>query len=48
MQTSKPDRQTLQAYLTQRHASASPPPTPEQIRRELGWAMLHPKQGQGR
>lgn len=48
MQTSKPSKHRLQTYLTERHASASPPPTPEQIRRELGWNMLHPKPERGR
>lgn len=36
---SKPTREQLQAWLKQRHESKAPPPTPEQIRRELGWSL---------
>lgn len=36
---SKPTKEELQAWLKQRHEAKAPPPTPEQIRRELGWQL---------
>lgn len=42
--TTHPTKAQLQGYLAQRHSqrhkSKQPPPTPEQIKRELGWHML--------
>jgi hypothetical protein len=38
--TTHPSKAQLQGYLAQRHESKLPPPTPEQIKRELGWHML--------
>lgn len=35
----KPTKEALRAYLYARHKSAAPPPSPEQIRMELGWKM---------
>lgn len=40
MNTTKPTKQQLREYLYARHRSPAPPPTPEQIRRELGWSMI--------
>ncbi len=37
---SKPSKERLADYLAKRHRERLPPPTPEQIRRELGWKML--------
>lgn len=34
---SKPTQQQVRDYMQQRRESKEPPPTPEQIRRELGW-----------
>lgn len=34
---SKPTQQQVRNYMQQRAQSKEPPPTPEQIRRELGW-----------
>lgn len=39
MTTIKPSKEHLREYLAQRHKSQNPPPTPEQIRRELGWKL---------
>jgi len=36
----RPTREQLRAYLYQRHQSKEPPPSPDQARRELGWALL--------
>lgn len=38
--TSKPTMQQLRQYLSARHASPQPPPSPEQVRRELRWELL--------
>lgn len=43
--TSKPDKQQVHDYLArrieqQRTPEHKPPPTPESVRRELGWHML--------
>lgn len=34
---SKPLKEVLRAYLYERQRSKEPPPSAEQIRRELGW-----------
>lgn len=38
-QTTKPSKQTLQQYLEQRHKDGKAPPTPDEIRRQLGWGL---------
>lgn len=35
----KPSKEALRAYLYARHQTKEPPPTPEEIRRQLGWSM---------
>jgi hypothetical protein len=40
-----PSKQQVRQYMQERNKAKTPPPTPEQIRRELGWSML---QGQKR
>jgi hypothetical protein len=40
MMTTHPSKEQMQRYLTERHQSKEPPPTPEQIREQLGWKML--------
>jgi hypothetical protein len=40
MTTTKPSQAYLKKYLEHRHKSQNPPPTPEQIRRELGWHLI--------
>ncbi len=37
-----PPKQAVRAYLEQRKRDGSPPPTPEEIRRQLGWGMMMP------
>jgi hypothetical protein len=37
---SKPSKEALRNYLAARHQSKSPPPTPDEIRRQLGWDLL--------
>jgi hypothetical protein len=35
-----PPKQAVRAYMEQRKRAGSPPPTPEEIRRQLGWGMM--------
>jgi len=37
-----PSKQLVRAYLERRCRDTKPPPTPEEIRRQLGWGMLMP------
>lgn len=39
----KPLREVLRAYLYERHKSVAPPPTAEEIRRQLGWLWFPDK-----
>jgi hypothetical protein len=38
--TSHPPKHLVREYLERRTKDSSPPPTPEEIRRQLGWGML--------
>lgn len=39
--TTKPPKQLVRDYMERRtHQESPPPPTPEEIRRELGWNLL--------
>lgn len=38
-----PSREKLQEWLKQRHQAKEPPPSPEEIRRQLGWGLLNNK-----
>lgn len=38
-----PPKDLVRAYLAQRLRERRPPPTPEEIRRRLGWTMLFPE-----
>jgi len=38
--TTHPPRRLVREYLEQRTYSEDPPPTPEEIRRELGWWLI--------
>jgi hypothetical protein len=38
-----PPKDLVRAYLAQRLRERRPPPTPEEIRRRLGWGMLLPE-----
>ena len=39
-QTTHPSKYLVRAYLERRNHDPKPPPTPEEIRRQLGWGML--------
>jgi len=34
-----PPKQVVRAYLERRSRDSKPPPSPEEIRRQLGWGM---------
>lgn len=43
-QVTQPSKQQLRDYLGQRRAATTPPPTPAEIRRQLGWDLIrHPR-----
>ena len=35
--TSQPSKEQVRAYMHQRECDRRPPPTPDEIRRQLGW-----------
>ena len=37
-----PSKHAVREYLARRSRDSKPPPTPEEIRRQLGWGMLMP------
>jgi hypothetical protein len=39
-QTSKPSNQQVRSWMQQRQAERRPPPTPEEIRKQLGWGLV--------
>lgn len=39
-ETTKPDKRKVREYLDRRHHDPEPPPTMEEIRRELGWHLI--------
>jgi hypothetical protein len=39
IQTDRPSKYLIRAYLERRAHDSKPPPTPEEIRRQLGWGM---------
>ncbi len=40
---SQPPKHLVRAYLERRARDATPPPSPEEIRRQLGWGMRLPE-----
>lgn len=38
-----PTKQVVRAYLERRCRELNPPPSPEEIRRQLGWGMTPPE-----
>ena len=38
----QPPKHLVREYLERRARESAPPPTPEEIRRQLGWGMLMP------
>jgi len=49
-QTTHPSKHLVRAYLERRAQEIKPPPTPEEIRRQLGWGLMafEQKIGNGR
>jgi hypothetical protein len=39
-QTSKPSNQQVRSWMQQRQVDRTPPPAPEEIRRQLGWGLV--------
>ncbi|MDQ1924686.1 hypothetical protein [Massilia pseudoviolaceinigra] len=40
-QTTKPDKRLVREYMDQRtHAEHEPPPSADEIRRQLGWGLI--------
>ena len=39
-QTTKPSNQQVRSRMQQRQEQNGPPPSPEEIRRQLGWHMV--------
>lgn len=39
-QTSKPEAQAVRDWMQQRQLDRTPPPAPEEIRRQLGWGLV--------
>ena len=37
-----PPKHVVREYLARRSRDSTPPPTPEEIRRQLGWGLLLP------
>lgn len=37
----QPTKEAVRSYLAQRAQAKTPPPSPEEIRRQLGFPMLH-------
>ncbi|MES2152785.1 MAG: hypothetical protein V4508_23660 [Pseudomonadota bacterium] len=37
----QPSKERVRQWLSARIAQRRPPPEPQQIRRELGWALVH-------
>lgn len=42
--TTNPPKHLVREYLERRSRDPKPPPTPEEIRRQLGWEMALPAQ----
>lgn len=39
-QTNHPSKEMVREYLERRTQDVQPPPTPEEIRRQLGWGLV--------
>jgi len=44
-QSSKPDREVVRSWMHQRSRENRPPPSLEEIRRQLGWHMVEVERG---
>lgn len=38
--TTQPNKQAVRDYMERRRGARVPPPTPEEVRRQLDWRML--------
>jgi hypothetical protein len=47
-QTIKPSNQQVRSWMQQRQAERKPPPSPDEIRRELGWQMVEAERAASR
>lgn len=47
-QTTHPTKEQVREYMDRRTHSAEPPPTLEEIRRQLGWDLFPPNNGPDR
>jgi len=41
-QSTKPSKESVRAWLSGVVERKEPPPSPEQVRRELGWGLIAP------
>jgi hypothetical protein len=39
-QTTHPEKEMVRSYMAQRREAQEPPPSPEEIRRQLGWNLV--------
>jgi hypothetical protein len=39
-QTNHPDKQVVRSWMQQRLVQRTPPPSPEETRRQLGWELI--------
>jgi hypothetical protein len=47
-QTNHPSKEAVREYLERRTQDVQPPPTPEEIRRQLGWGLMFDDKHAGR
>lgn len=40
MTATHPSKEAVRAYLADRNKAESPPPSPQQVREQLGWHMI--------
>lgn len=43
--TTRPSNQQVRDFMARRRTAGTPPPTPEQIRTELGWKLIQAERG---
>jgi len=48
VKTAKPTKEQIREYLSRRRAEHKPPPSCEEIRRELGWDPIETERDPGR
>lgn len=45
-QTSKPTNEQVRSWMRQRQVDRTPPPAPDEIRRQLGWGLVEAARGE--